>query len=81
MRVASPGTPGDHEWSPGVPGDATRIEDGVLVADVEPRGATTFSASEAGDYARLQRVLIQKPEFRSGVPGDDGWIAPLRLAE
>ena len=72
---------GDHEWSPGVPGDATRIEDGVLVADLEPRGATTFSASEAGEYARLRRTLIQKPEFRSGVPDSDGWMTPIRLAE
>ena len=62
-----------------MPGDATHLEDGVLVADLEPRGATTFSASEAGDYARLRRTLIQKPEFRSGVPDSDGWIAPIQL--
>ena len=70
---------GDHNWTPGVPNNGVQVDDGVIVAQKEPRLGWQLQSKNAARYVVRQQVMQPQREFHCGVVGKDGWLIPLRL--
>lgn len=70
---------GDHSWTPGVPAWAFPVDDGVLIADLEPHTLDGLAGADPGTFTHLGRTLTLERAIHSGVVSPSGWIDPIRL--
>ena len=70
---------GDHVWRSGVPGNASEIEPGVFVADVEPHGAYGLHDAEDHCFSYTHRTYQLARQILTGNVTSNGWIEPIYM--